>query len=105
MPEGDEYFRKPCSAVAPALLVAFLPLALPLSAKLAWAGARMYFSATSSSCASSHTVVDCYLSRLATVHSNADMLCTWHLSLSETLACVLGLTSLVHQLQVGFLEL
>ena len=50
MSEGDEYLRKPCSAVAPALLTAFLPLALPLSAKLASAGARMYFSATSSSC-------------------------------------------------------
>ena len=51
-PAGVVYLRKPCRELdpAPALLAAFLPLALPLSARLASAGACMYLPATNSSC-------------------------------------------------------
>lgn len=51
-PEGEVYLRKPCRAFEPVpdLLFAFLPLAAPFSARLAPAGSRMNFPATSSSC-------------------------------------------------------
>ncbi len=61
-PAGEVYFLKPWRAAAPSpafLLLPFLPLALPLSSRLASDGARMYLPATSSHC-SQHTEDVCW---------------------------------------------
>ncbi len=62
MPAGEVYLRKPWRAAAPSpalFLLPFLPLALPLSSRLASDGARMYLPATSSHC-SQHTESVCW---------------------------------------------